>query len=529
MDRRLVAIFFLLFSLYFLNTRFSLDGYELEYVLSAMNVFHGNGPALAPGFTNCPGIAATDGDQLVYPRQNLIQTYLSVPFYAVGAFIFGEAPTIPGRGGYWNLPWGPVMTVSMLNPLLAALLAILVALLARDLGIQPPGNYVVAVLYGITSMNWHYAALGMEVVQTSVMMSAIWAAVRFRRTGKIPWLILASTLVFVLPNCKKISFIFILPIIGYLIWSIFQLHVKIARHALSIIGIGMIAGCVAMTWSMFSRFHSDPNLFPHFLRMYLDTGQNKLDLIFGLILSPGEGLLVFNPLIWFALPAWPDFYRKFRSEAVMFMGLAVILIIMLLVIPYVLIDEEWGPRYLFPLLPLFYIIGSRGFLKKRTGSMKKVFIFILILSIAIQWLSSMYLGFKMLDIPLSMGVSDYLITAFIPSMSQIWLAATCFVSHLHHLARGESLIFEHREYSTYIGLGGFYKVLRQDLDSFDYPSGGLFTVRWVLSEKGVHGLSPWMALILKLSLDASIMLVLGLIIVFPIRRKSMIISESGLV
>ncbi len=136
------------------------------------------------------------------------------------------------------------------------------------------------------------------------------------------------------------------------------------------------------------------------------------------------------------------------------------LICALLIIPYVLLDEEWGPRYLFPVIPLMYAAGAKGFLKVRKGNARKLFIVILVLSIALQWLSSMYLGFKCSIYPLIMGISDYTLSVFTPSLSQIWLAATCFISHVHRLATGESLIFEHREYSNYIGLGGNYRILR---------------------------------------------------------------------
>jgi len=76
-----LLLFFLFFSLFFLGTRYNLDGYELEYVLSAMNIYHGGGPELAPGYHDLPGIKDTNLDRPVYPRQNFLQAYLSVPFY----------------------------------------------------------------------------------------------------------------------------------------------------------------------------------------------------------------------------------------------------------------------------------------------------------------------------------------------------------------------------------------------------------------------------------------------------------------
>lgn len=512
MDRRMTAIWFLLFCLYFSSSRFSLDGYELEYVLSAMNVYHGNGPSLARGFTGCPGIWPTDGDLPVYPRQNLLQTYLSVPFYAAGALLFGEAPTRTDGEAYWKLPWGPVVTVSLLNPMLAAFLAILVAWVAKETGLPAPYHYVLAVLYGITSMNWHYGTLGMEVLQTAVVLSATGCAIKYNRSGKNKWLLLATLTLLLIPNCKKMTVIFLVPIIGYLLWSLDQRYHRLTRSAIVLISLASGAGILVMAGSMLGRFHADPNLFPHLLKVYLSGGHPAIDLLFGLTLSPGEGILIFNPLILFALAAWPEFHRSYRSESFLFISITAVLSCTLLFIPYVLIDEEWGPRYLFLLLPLIYISGSRGLLAVRSGARRNFFILLLIISILLQWLSSMFLGYMILNFPLAMGVSDYSICVYKPSVSQIWLAATCFISHLNSLVTGDSLIITYREYARYTGLGGESRVLIGDLSGFDYPSGGFFIVRWVLAEKGIMVVSPLITLILKICVDGFILGMLAVIV-----------------
>ncbi|MCD4653197.1 hypothetical protein K8T06_04620 [bacterium] len=515
MDRQLVSIFLLLFVLYLTGTRFCMDGYELEYVLSAMNVYNGNGPSMAAGFEGCPGISDTTGDKPIYPRQNLLQTYLSVPFYAVGALLFGEEPTISDRGKYWDLPWGPVVLISLMNPLLAALTAILVALIALNLGISSPNHYCLALLFGLSTMMWHYAGLGMEVLQTAVLTATVWGAIRFRFTGKLKFLIITLILILALPNCKKHSAIFVLPLLIYLIWSIYRHSPEKAnRIVLAVSTVGLL-GTLIMMGSMIMRFRADPNLFSHLLGSLLSGGFKSIDLIFGLTLSPGEGLLVFNPLLWFAIPAWGVFYRKHKAEALLFMGLSGILLIVLWRIPYVLIDEEWGPRYLLVILPLMFVAGASGILKRRTRTMKTIFIVVLIISILINWVSSLYLGFKVLDAALSMGISDYFSLVFTPSLSQIWLALTCFISHLNWIFTGHHLELTHKEFSGYTGIGGQNVILRQDLDSYDYPSGGVFVIRWVLSESGIHFLTPKLALLFKLLTD---FILLGLASIFLFRR-----------
>lgn len=509
MDRRLTVIFCVLFVLFFTGTRFNLDGYETEYVLSAMSLYHGNGPALATGFERCPGIPDTTSGRPVFPRQNLLQSYLSVPFYALGALLFGEAPTIPDRGGFWQLPWGPMTTVAMLNPLLAALIAVFIALIARDLGIESPGHYQLAVLFSVTTMIWHYAGLGMEIVQTAVLTGTVWSALRFRFGGGIRWFITTLLFLAALPSCKKHSFIFVLPLVIYVIWSVYQRSHKHGIRLAVGAAVAGILGVSVMLYSAVMRFQADPGLFPNLLRTYTSGGFKSIDLLFGLTVSPGEGLLVFNPMLLFAIPAWRDFYRSFKAEALLFMGLTALLLLALWRVPYVLIDEEWGTRYLLCVLPLFFLAGARGLLRRRRGFKKYAFITILVISILFNWISSMYLGYKLLDATLGMGHCDYMVTVFMPSQSHIPIMITCFVSHIYALCTGKHLILKHREYNTYTGRGGSYQLLRRNLEAYDYPAGGVFTVRWVLSEMGKHPLSQGGVFILRLLMDSVLLAMLG--------------------
>lgn len=519
MNRRMVALFLLLFGLYYSGTRFCLDGYELEYVLSAMNIYHGNGPAMAPGFNTCPGIHDTDGDVPVYQRQNYLQSYLSAPFYAVGAIVFGEEPTIPDRGMYWEIPWGPVATVAMLNPLLAALTAILVGLMAGCFGLKPGQQVALAAMFGLTTMMWHYAGLGMEVMQTAAVTTAAYMVIKYRQTGLWHWLIPSLVAIAAVPNCKKYSAVFILPIVIYLIWSILQHHRKRGLWIAFIVILTSVIGFMLMVAGVIHRFHHDPNLFPHLLRTFTSGGFSSLDLAYALTISPGEGILIFNPLLFFAVTAWSGFYRRHRAEALLFIGLVFIPLIVLWKVPHVLIDEEWGPRYLLVTLPFLFVAGYRGLFRNRQGSMKTIFIIIIIMSILVNWVGSLVLGFKVLDAAMHMGVPDYMTLVFTPSVSQIWLSIQCVASQIHYQFTGRHLEISYRQFKTYTGLGGRYETHRLSLKHFDNLAGGVFVVRWVMSEAGTHWLTPKMSLLIRLVSDWIFMVMIAVTVFFGRRRN----------
>ncbi len=495
--KRNAVIFFLFFLLYSCSSRFNLDGYELEYVQSARNVLHGNGFALAPGFSGLPGIPDTTGQYPVFPRQNYLQVWLTIPFYAAGAFFFGEEPTLPNEGTYWKLPWGPMAFVALLNPIMAALTVILVILLCIELGLSVAAARLNGVLYGLATMAWPYAGLGMEVCQTFFLMLMVFFAVRFRNTQKYSSFFAALLSIILLPSCKKYSVMFIIPIIAYLIYVFIERSEKFPFQIVAVLTACALLGFAIPFVQWVHRMLQNPQ-YLHFLSEVLHYNRNAAplsDVIYGLILSPGEGLFPFNPILIFAVPGWMAF-RKHRAEAYMFLGIALILFLSIFRLPYILIEEEWGPRYFHPLIPLMIIAGASYLTQQRKGLKKMFFIFIVCISIFIQFLGTSFLGFKLLDSGMQLGTDDYTTLVFTPSLSQIALSWINLRSLIHRYRTGTSLNLEHRVYHDYSGRDAPYEIQSLNLQGFDQPAGGFFIVRWVLAAKGHHVWSEQLTFVL---------------------------------
>ncbi len=479
-----VWIFALFFLLFFLGTRFNLNGYELEYFLSAMNIYHGGGPELAPGFNGCPGIESTCTVLPFYPRQNFLQSYLSVPFYALGAVLFGEAPTIAGQDNCWRLPWGPLLTVSFLNPLLSVGIVILVMFMVRLYGFSRMESYRLAVLFGLSTMIWPYAGMGMEVIQTFFLTLTLFFAVCFHRSGKLWHLVMASLAIILLLNTKQSSFVFVAPAVIYLgILIKTQLYLK-KRIAIPLMILVSLIGLGFLTGSLFMKFKADPRFYDHIITKLTIGGPSIFDFIYGLAISPGEGLFIFNPILILAIPAWGLFYRKHRADALFFAGVILIFLIALARVPYILMEEGWGPRYLHAILPILFVAGAAGILKRRTGVKRTAVITLIVISILIQALGSLYLGFQAVNAPIHMGIADYHTITFTPSLSQIYMAGKCFLSTFSRYFTGESMMLEHSVYCTYVGLLEEVEFIEISMATYDQPVGVLFTSRWVRAMMG---------------------------------------------
>jgi hypothetical protein len=76
--------------------------------------------------------------------------------------------------------------------------------------------------------------------------------------------------------------------------------------------------------------------------------------LYGLLLSPGAGLLVYVPLLIFSAALFPRFYRRARPEALLLLSL--LLLRLLFYARWSFWDgRDWGPRFLVPLLPLLLL------------------------------------------------------------------------------------------------------------------------------------------------------------------------------
>ncbi len=516
--RRLI-LFICLTVIYTLGTRYNLDGYELEYVQSARSLFHGDGLVLAPGFYDLPGIPDTWGPLRQIPRQHYLQSVVSVPFYVLGVQLFGEQPTIPGRGGYWDLPWGPVLMVALVNPLCSALTVLLVIGILTKLTRNEALSVTTGLIYGLATMAWPYAGLGLEPFQTCILTLCVFCAIFYRHAPTLLHLGVSLLPLMLLPNCKKYSIIFVAPLAVYYAASIWSNK----RHRIPGLIMLTIVAAVALTMHVASTTHKlehNPGYVDEIIQKLTEPAHSVFDIVTGLLVSPGEGIFVFNPILIYAVAGWPGFFRKHRLEAGMFLGFLLVWLAAASRISYLLIDEEWGPRYLHVLIPFMVMAGAESLTMPRKSFRKWLFVGILAISILLQVFGTLFLGFRILDVSIAMGIKDLSVPLFTPSASQPVIAGTLFLSMIHRYFTTESLTVTHIQYLNYAGLGADRIYLQQYLNGFDNPVGALFTGRWVLTEMGVDVWSEQQTFVVWL-LILTAMIGLILLITRPLRTADL--------
>jgi len=147
--------------------------------------------------------------------------------------------------------------------------------------------------------------------------------------------------------------------------------------------------------------------------------------LFGLLFSPGKGVLWFAPILFLLIPSLKFFRDNFKKETYLFLGLFILNL--LLSSMYVAWggDGSWGPRYLAPYLP-FLLLPIGFFIERGSMIIKRTAVVLAIIGIIVQFGGvSIYAGAYLREIgeyPYQKGFDDpeFLYKAhFIPNYSPI--------------------------------------------------------------------------------------------------------------
>jgi hypothetical protein len=247
---------------------------------------------------------------------------------------------------------GNVQTAMLTSGVLTALTGLLVFLLLRRLAYARGVALSVALAFGLGTMVWPYARyLFSESLAGLGLMASAYFLLRFRdEPGPASPLLAGAGLGVAL--LARLSNAIVAPFLGLVLLAyLFRRYGrdwhKFVQPVLLFI-VPVLAALAIIGWYNWARFGSP-----------LTTGYLPEETfstpffegLYGLLLSPGRGLLWYNPLLWAALLGWVPFFRKHRSEALL--AGAVVLGNVAFYASWFLwwAGHAWGPRFLITALP----------------------------------------------------------------------------------------------------------------------------------------------------------------------------------
>lgn len=259
----------------------------------------------------------------IYSRWYPLQSFLAVPFVAIGAL-----------GAHWlHLPsyYLEAICATILVALCTAATIPLVGLIALELGSTPQGAYIAALSYAFGTIALVYVrSFYAEPLLTFLIAASVYLVLRRDNRSAIP----AALAVLAKPP-------------GLLVGPILSAYLLLKRHpfwrslAPSIgSGVGLLLYCAYN----FYRF-GNPLTFGHH---YPFSSDMLLEGVFGLLVSPGYGVVWYCPCVVLAIVG---FMKAPRLEALMLVAIFAVFLVLPAFFFFWGGGWAWGPRYLLPALP----------------------------------------------------------------------------------------------------------------------------------------------------------------------------------
>ena len=353
--RTAVWLFLLLFGFYALwagGHTYSSD--EEGAYQQARALMHGT-YALEISPENAPITALRSGrDGLPAAVGGIGQSAAGVPLLALGRLVSTAAPTeqqdVVER-----------LFTGFTNSWITALIVVLIFLIAREVGAGRRSAVLLALVYGVGTMAWPHAKtlLFSEPLAALLICAGVLYAIRTTTRGTMPWALL-SGLAISASMLARISTAPFLIIVAAYVLAIPLIRAGIKTKAAwrqmvprtLLLGIGLAIPVVLLLAVNAWRYGSAS-----------DTGYGAVPLdfspvegLYGLILSPGKGLLWYAPVLLVAIVALPFAFRRKPAEVSLF--LLIILANLAIFARFFQWhgEQAWGPRYMQTVLPMVVLI-----------------------------------------------------------------------------------------------------------------------------------------------------------------------------
>jgi hypothetical protein len=349
----LIVLFFA--ALYLFTARGNIDIVDgLTRLQVTERLATGHGLTLPPSWRPF-AVIGVDGRH--YAQYAVGRSVASVPFYWLGV----------GLGHLTGTDEQAAIrfAVSLLNPLFSALVCGLVFLLGRRLGYGPRLSAGLALLYGLGTIAWEHSKDSFEHPQETllVLIGLLLALDYAERPSRTRAALIGAVFGLALVS-RDTAVLFLIPTAGYLIYAAIRERRPAARTLWE--AAAMLA-CLAPALA-FVGWYNWVRTGSVFVPAY-NVGQPGfmsgpvLRNALALLLSPGRGLFVYQPVLLFSLVGVVAFVRggpRRRAQAVMFAGVGLLYLALYARWRFWDGGACWGPRYLLAVIPLLVLVLGAG-------------------------------------------------------------------------------------------------------------------------------------------------------------------------
>ncbi len=403
-----LLIFLLAFLMLTAGGRIAPQDEETTYRMTADLIEYGRATITAQDFTvepqSYPGFlphtmprtllttwAVPGVDGQLYPQFMPAQAYLNIPLYLIGRMLGGE-PSL-------RTVMITRFTTSLFNPIVIALTGWLIAVFASRLGYSPRLSVGLGVTYSLGSMAIAYAStyFSEPLITLLITLAAYaafcarsaptplcgvgygqreWGKCRARAKG---WLLLAGFALGFAVYTRERSAIMLPAFFLYIFATNRRLRlVDWSAWFAPIVLAGLIIGVT--NWQRFGS----PTTFGFSALQHTSFVTPVVVGLYGLLISPGKGLLLYNPIAWIGLIGLIGMLRHRRAEAMLFALTFGVELIFFAVYEFWTGGWNWGPRYILPVVPLLILAAGEWLHLKPTTLRRAIVVVLCIIGIALN-------------------------------------------------------------------------------------------------------------------------------------------------
>lgn len=283
-----------------------------------------------------------------YPLYTHAQPGLQIPLYLIGRLIGGPPDDLA------SVAWTRFF-VSLLNPIVVALTGWLIALFGRRWGFSDRLSIGLGVMYSLGTMAVVYTHTNFSDPLLALCFTlAAYSAYRAAGDQCGRWLIVTGVALGAALYLRERALIWVPLYLGYLLFT------RRARTLRDWLAVLVPIGCGAAALALWNSARFGSPVVIGYASWVADTGFEAPIVIglFGLLISPGKGVLLYNPIVWLGLVGLLTMLRRRRAEALFFLAFCVVALGFYARYNFWTGGWNWGPRYLLPLLPFLLLAAG---------------------------------------------------------------------------------------------------------------------------------------------------------------------------